>query len=219
MPKRFASGRWLLLLVAGSVASCSTGSGGSSAWYPVATPDSSPLRLEQGPAVTAVDLFVAEEVEPGEQYWTGMSTVVAAGSEPVTIEAASVVTRGAATEVGVFVGTEGVDGTTGSNPRRPPGDDLPGEPVAAGGHVIEPGGEPTVVYAVAELSGGSAGGVLGAVLTLRSADGSTAELLALSPTVLCRGAYEGGKEKMPCVDLRADLFAEASALLGSARRV
>lgn len=221
MPKRFASGRstWLLLVVAGLLASCSTGSGGSSAWYPVVTRDSSPLRLERGPAVTAVDLFVAEKVEPGEEYWTGLSTVVTAGSEPVTIEDASVITRGSATGVGVFVGADGVDATTGSAPRRPPGDDLPGEPVAARGYIVEPGAEPTVVYAVATLQGGSsAGGVLGALLTLRAADGTTTELLALSPTVLCPGAYEGEGKKMPCVDLRADLFAEAALLLGSARR-
>lgn len=170
----------------------------------ILTSSDEPLTLESGPTLETLDVFTAANVVAGDLYWSGMSVVTASGRDPITVLDAEVIVIGGTSPFNVYWGRDGVDGTPGATPIRPPGDTLPGEPVAMLGGTLPPD-EPLVLYAVASLDPDSqAGAVVGISLELRSG-GQRWSRLVLSPTVLCADKVD--VESDACSAVRDELTA------------
>jgi hypothetical protein len=139
-----------------------------------------------------------------------MSTVRPTTATDVTILAASAVTGPHTRPIAVFVGTLGVDGTTGATPMRSPGDELRGQPMPAVGAVLERGSHPTVVYAEAILEkGATVGQIYGTWLTVRG-HGETKEFFVPSPTILCS---KSSAHEATCANVVPGFLAELQRLL------
>lgn len=147
-----------------------------------------PLAVADGSTPDGPSFNASWGTIPGEEYWSGLTSVTVHGASPVTITAAHPIAGPHLDLSGVFVAERGKNGMHGATSKNFPGfgEVHGGAPIPAVGAILTPGPE-WVIYVVGALDSSSSDSyLLGASLRLRLKDGTTRRIRMMSPTLLCR---------------------------------